>query len=378
MSSKQLTALFLCSLVPWTVATGLLPLLPVYAIQSGASQSTAGLFLAFCYAVLALGTAAAGWLSDRFQRRKQVIVLSGVAFVPILLLMGSTANIWLGVFLCGILFFLCGVIIAMVSVLAGLFAGKDQRGSIFGILLLAAPVGAIIGGFSTGYLVDLQGFPFMFNISAVFSILGPLAGLYVQDEEVPREGHAGKAKSLFRFPGGYYYLAAASLISSIAIFIAILVRSLEMDALGFSAASVSGAAAVGSIFSIPLQPLLGRLSDRAGRFPYLVLGYTAGVLGVVVMGLSGQVWGFWLASILLTLILSIGSSIGSALVADLVPPAELGSGMSIFNSMIWVGGILGYASAGYCIQNFSTGITLITAGVIMSISVIFLFPIRGK
>ena len=70
MSKKQLWSLFLCSLVPWTVGTGLLPLLPVYAAQLGAQPALTGYYLSFVYLALAVGTLSAGWLSDRFQRRK--------------------------------------------------------------------------------------------------------------------------------------------------------------------------------------------------------------------------------------------------------------------------------------------------------------------
>ena len=39
MSKKQILALFVCSLVPWTVGNGLVPLLPVYATQLGADPA---------------------------------------------------------------------------------------------------------------------------------------------------------------------------------------------------------------------------------------------------------------------------------------------------------------------------------------------------
>ena len=96
MSNKQLAVLFICSLVPWTIGTGLLPLLPIFVTETGASQSAAGYFLAFCYAALAVGTVTAGWLSDRFQRRKQMVILSGTACIPILFFIGLTTYIAMG------------------------------------------------------------------------------------------------------------------------------------------------------------------------------------------------------------------------------------------------------------------------------------------
>jgi hypothetical protein len=49
MSKKQLFALFVCSLVPYVVGNGLLPLLPVYAAHLGAESAEAGYYLSISY-----------------------------------------------------------------------------------------------------------------------------------------------------------------------------------------------------------------------------------------------------------------------------------------------------------------------------------------
>ena len=70
MKKQQAFALFVCTLVPWTVGHGLLSLWAVYAKQLGANPSMTGNFLAVAYFTLAFGTIAGGWLSARWQRRK--------------------------------------------------------------------------------------------------------------------------------------------------------------------------------------------------------------------------------------------------------------------------------------------------------------------
>ena len=82
MSRKQLFALFLCSLVIWTTGSGLIPLLPVYATQIGAAPAVVGYYLSFTYLASAIGTVAAGWLSDRLQRRKTLTIMCGMVSVP--------------------------------------------------------------------------------------------------------------------------------------------------------------------------------------------------------------------------------------------------------------------------------------------------------
>ena len=73
MEKKQLAALFACGLVGWTIAQGTLALLPVYAVRLGADPAWAGYYLALAFVAVTLGTLAAGWLSDRFQRRKALL-----------------------------------------------------------------------------------------------------------------------------------------------------------------------------------------------------------------------------------------------------------------------------------------------------------------
>jgi len=93
MSKKQLLALFVCSLVPWTVGNGLLPLLPVYATQLGADPKTAGNYLAFSYVAIAFGSISAGWISDGFQRRKISLIIVSLAGIPVCWLMGRAGSI---------------------------------------------------------------------------------------------------------------------------------------------------------------------------------------------------------------------------------------------------------------------------------------------
>ena len=69
IEGRQLLALFGYSLVVWALGNGVLPLLPVFALDLGATKFTTGLYLASSYAAIAAGTLVAGWISDRFGHR---------------------------------------------------------------------------------------------------------------------------------------------------------------------------------------------------------------------------------------------------------------------------------------------------------------------
>jgi len=92
--------------------------------------------------------------------------------------MGIATNIWQLTILTGITSFLGGIGVALVNIFVGLFAEKAKRGKIFGIIAMTSSLGALIGGATTGFLVDRWGFSFMFLAVSIFCMLWPLATLF--------------------------------------------------------------------------------------------------------------------------------------------------------------------------------------------------------
>ena len=169
MSKKHLALLFLCSLVPWTVGYGLLPLLPLYAAHLGAATGGAGLSLSVVYAALTSGTLIAGWLSDRLQARKPLLLLSGLLGIPAMWLVGRATTIGHLTVLTSMVYFLGGMGLALLTIIAGLLAGPAERGRVFGVLGLSGPVALVLGGLASGPIADRWGYPVLFSVSAAFT-----------------------------------------------------------------------------------------------------------------------------------------------------------------------------------------------------------------
>ncbi len=378
MSKKQILALFVCSLVPWTVGNGLVPLLPVYATQLGADPAVAGYYLAFSYFALAVGAVAAGWLSDRLGRRKMPLVVAGLAGIPIAWLIGRVGNIWGLSVLTAILWFCGGLGLALIGILTGLSAGEDERGKIFGILSLASGLGAVIGGLATGFIVERWGFPTMFTAVAGFLTLWPLSGIFLTEKEVERvHGEDRLAKERSRLGRSYHFLFAASLVASVAGFVIVLGRSLLMSDLGFGAMAIASTGAVGGIVAMPLPLLMGWLSDRTGRKIFLYLAYLAGITGLSVLAVSTSLWHFYIVLVLQTIFTAVSAAVGNALVTDLVSRESLGRGLSLFGATGWIGGVLGFAGAGYALQSLGTLPTFIIGICLTLIAIVLLIPIRS-
>jgi len=378
MGKKQIVALFLCSLVPWTVGNGLVPLLPVYAVQLGADSALAGFYLAFSYLAIALGAVSAGWVSGRY-RRKLPLIAAGWVGIPIAWLMGQVNFIWSLTLLTAILWFCGGLGLALIGILTGLSAGTHERGKIFGVLALTGGLGAVLGGVGTGWLVERWGYTTMFSILAIFLILWPLSGLLLEEKEdrktQPENEMPRKAPPLGR---SYSLLFAAAIMSSVTGFIIVLVRSFAMSDLGFGALEISSTGAVGGLISMPLPLVMGWLSDRINRKTFLILGYLSASAALILLAFSNALWHFWLVFILQGIAMGSAGSIGNAWVTDLIPRESLGKGLALYGSTGWIGGIIGFAAAGYALQNFGVTPTFVIGGCLSLAAIGLLIPIKAK
>lgn len=379
ISRKQLASLFICSLVPWIVGNGLLPLLPVYAVKLGADSTIAGLYLAFSYLAIALGALSAGWVSGSRYRRKLPLIIASSAGVPLAWLMGQANSIWTLTILTALLWFCGGLGLALIGILTGMSAGENERGKIFGILALTSGLGSVVGGLGAGWLVKNWGYTPMFSALAVFMLLWPLTALLLeekqdkksqQEEDIPR-----KPKPLGR---NYFLLFLASIMASIAGFFILLIRSLAMSNMGFGPLEISSTVVVGGLISMPLPFLMGWLSDRIDRKTFLVLGYLSAFAALILLAVSNALWQFWLVLILQGIAVGCNSSVGNAWVTDLIPRESLGKGLALFGSTVWIGGIIGFALAGYMLQNLGFTLTCFIGGCLGLAAVGLLIPIQAK
>jgi MFS family permease len=218
----------------------------------------------------------------------------------------------------------------------------------------------------------------MFTVVACVSMCNPLIGLFLEDRLIARD-QAKDAVSAGRWAGlsgSFFLLLAGRLAAAVAQFVGILSRTLVMGEMGFAATAISSAVAAGGVVSLGASLLAGWLSDRVGRKWLLGACYLGGAAGLAVLAVATSLPHFWLVAILLSLVGSVGGGIGSALVTDLVPQETLGRGLSLFSAMGWMGGIIGYASTGYAIENVGPAPTVMVAALVALVGVAMLVPIR--
>jgi MFS family permease len=377
MPRKQLLALMMVNMAAFGSGIGLFILLPIYATRLGADPASTGTFLSTIFIAVTLGTIVAGWLADRFQKRKLTLIVGGTLIVPLTWLMGSATTLSQLTVLVSLTWFIASMMAAMVGILAGLFAADHERGRVFGLLGLAVGIGGTLGSFAAGPIADRWGYPALFQAAALSYALVPLFGLLLTDRVIPRSPsqQATAQRPVFFANRSFLFLCCASIIIHIANSQIALSKPLIMDGLRFDATSISTAGAIGNLFGLPLPFLVGWLSDRLGRKPFIVLCYLSQVIGLLLLTSSSVLWQFWIISIFQVI---VGNSIvaGSALVTDTFSPEALGKALSLFSATPWIGFMIGFSLAGTAMNAFGVSSSLVLGAGIALLAVLLLVPIQ--
>ena len=377
MSKKQLAVLFIVALSTSIGGGAVVALLPIYATRLGADSTLNGLYFSATFAGLAAGTVVAGWLSDRLQRRKIILIVAGVLLAVTAWLLGKAVTMNQLFALTVAATFFAGIEGAMGNILAGIFAGEAERGRVFGFLASANPLGGLIGGLIGGPLMDHWGFSGLFTVVALLDLIAPLAGLLLQDktlEPVQRGAVFTSARSPL-LSVTFLLLFLASTIAFFTNGAQGLGRSLLMDKLGFDATAISSTGAVAGLVGLPFPFVLGWLSDRMGRKPLLIFCYLASAVSLTILSASTILWHFW-ASTALQMIVGASMGVGFALVTDLVPQESLGSGLALFGVTNWIGLVIGGVATGAAFQSIEMAPTLIICAVLALVGAALVIPIR--
>lgn len=383
MSKQKRFILFICNLVLWTIANGLVPLLPVQAASLGAQSTIIGFFMAFSYVMLAIGTMLSGWLVERGGTHKLLIMLISFILIPMLAILGQVDTVWQLTIVSGVVSLCLGLIFSLLTMLISLNASKVERGKIFGTIYLSIPLGALLGGATFGTLIDWGGYTTMYNVIAMGGLLLPITAIFwpssTVDQAIDGEDNDHVAPTQltpWQYSHMFILFLGITLVAYITSFIGRLGTSLVMTDLQFAATAISSTAAIGGLVALPIVPLLGSMSDRVGRKRFLSVIYITATLGILTLSQATSLWQFWLAAALISIATYSNGSLASALATDLLSPQSMNKGMALFNATAWIAGIIGYAATGYVIEQFDAT-TIFAIGTAMPVlAVVMLGMVR--
>lgn len=125
--------------------------------------------------------------------------------------------------------------------------------------------------------------------------------------------------------------------------------------LGASPTQLGLLMAVYSVMQLIFSPMWGKISDRIGRKPVMILGISGLALSFFLMAFASKLWILFAARIIGGLLSSANMPTVMAYVADITTEEDRGKGMGIIGSSVGLGFILGPAIGGiFSKQSLST------------------------
>ncbi|MGQ4647882.1 MFS transporter [Lyngbya aestuarii] len=374
---QNLLILFAAGLLFWSSLASMLPTLPPYIEDMGATKQQLGIVMG-CFAIgLLLSRTTLGNLADQHSR-KLVLVIGTlvVAIAPLgYLLVDSIGLLMLirvfhGISLAA---FTTGYI-ALVTDLSPV----HQRGELIGYMSLVTPIGLGLGPALGGFLLVETNYPTLFLVSGGLGLLGMLCACQVKENkrsEVDSQGNSQPSWKNFwqllssprlRIPALVLLLAGLS-FGAISTFVALFIRETGVDfnpGLYFSAAAV---------FNFMARFFIGRASDRFGRGVFISGSLVFYGLAMFLLAHAQSPQGFLLASIAQGIGAGTLLPMMIALISDRSSPNERGRVFSVSIS----GFDLGIALAGPIFGSLADllgyrGIFSITIGLIVLALMIFI------
>jgi MFS family permease len=266
---------------------------------------------------------------------------------------------------------------------------RERRGAALGTYTACTQAGSLLGPFIGGYLIYAAGFPSAFVTAGVFGCIAVLL-FYSLHLEVaaPRRRDGGLSAVLAEMWKGFVVVSRNRrvLITSSTDAAKMIANGALMAFLplyGVSAGLNPGE--VGLLFTVQAftsffsKPVMGRVSDRVGRQPLIMIGLLICALTFICIP--------HVSLFPLLLVLSAGfgfgeavvSSSSSALVADSSEFKTLGAGMGMQGTIMDIGHASGPLLAGLLIGRMSyAGAFTVIAGLQVVVAALFWLTMRQK
>lgn len=316
----------------------IIPILPIYSQNLGASEAQIGFLFASYAIVLLLTLLPFGMVVDRYGKKPLIVLGMFLLFVSSILYASSQSllHLMLSRMLQGLS---ASCTWAAALPLAAYAATEAKRGLEMSAVTIATGLGAVLGPIIGG----LGAIQFPFYLLALFSLaLCLFSLLYLREARAEREFLYLREKlaRIFRLSG-----VQVACIGVIFVYFALgmleVLFPLYMAGCGYQRVNIGLLFGIYAFFFIGIQPLVGAWSDNVGRISPIVLGLFLGALFLPIPF-------FFTTIIPWILVLSIlGLAAGAVytptlpLIADSVDLRDQGVAYALYTSMHSVGYLLG-------------------------------------
>ncbi len=357
------------------------PVLPLFAQHLGAGPSGVGMVAAVSAFTGIIASIPAGMLSDRWGRKRMLIIASLVfATAPLLYLF--VTNIWQ----LALVRFYHGFATALflpvsMALISDLF--HEERGERMGWFSTATLLGRFLAPIAGGTILGALAASPSFGYRAVYVMCG-LAGattLFLA-LGMPTVADVPDQPQKWRDTFG----AFRSVVLNRAIMVTAMVEAAILFAYGtfetflplYAKQNGISAYGIGIFLSSQVivlaltKPFMGRFSDRHGRKPQIISGAVMGACAIASLSGFGTFVPFLLISMLFGLSLSVVTSATAAYIADLSKKETYGSSMGMLGSVMDIGHTTGPLAAGFMASSFGLSTSFLGASLVLILAA-FLF-----
>ena len=356
-------------------------LLPVYGKDLGASALEIGVIFSAFSVMTILMRPLVGWALDRFGRRP-FYLLGMLGYALTMLAFAYSDQVW-GMLVARLL---QGVSSACAwlsaSAIIADITGADNRARYFGRLAQASSRGSILGAFISFFLfmgrLNLNGQEIAvdgWKVSFLVFGAGALIALVIASRRLPETNplSAQTSSEPIRWSRAWALLMLVTLVTAAAWTMTspILILFLQ-DRLQAGIEVISWAFLPSGIIWAVLPAQLGRLADRFGRKPLMVLGLVVSSLAMFVLPWLTSFIGFAILWSLLALCFAAGDPAEQALVADLTGGDQRGRAYGLYVLASDIGAALGPLGGGWLYDSFAPSTPFLATGVILALCALVL------
>lgn len=354
------------------------PALPLLALQIGASDSQIGLISAISPIPGILVSSVVGAYSDK-HGRSRIILLSLLIFATAPFLYIFVTQVWQ----LGLVRFYHGFATAMFMPVA-MAAVADRfhpsnRGQALGTYSSFTMVGRFVAPFLGGALIFYASFTSLYLVIGFSAIFALLLSLMIPWEAKGAVMHAK------RFEGSTV-TALKEVVKERKIMVTSSMEALQYFAVGafeaflpiymdkmlhFNALQIGFVMGIQVVSMLLAKPLMGRLSDRRGRVPFIIGGLLLGAATIILMPLASNLFVLAALSIGFGLTVATVTASTSALVTEIAGSSAHGSSIGVLSSVMDIGHSVGPLVTGMVVGavSFMAGFGL--AAVLLVVGAIF-------
>jgi len=300
-----------------------------------------------------------GAVCDRFRRRVPLIVLGGALSSLLWLPMIYVKTAWELIVLVALQAFISSMVAPAWAALIGDMVPQPKRGSVIATINAAASLGSITATLISGYIMASIGgsLSHMYMIPLILATIcgfgASLAMLTLRERKV-KELEKPKVHSWVNWRlllRGNLNFRRFCLISvfhgffmSIAwpLFPITVVKVIKADMVQVAYLSV-----ISGGVSLVIRRFVGRLADRAGRKPLIIVGRAGIVLVPLIYAIATSVYHLYVVDFAIGILVAASEIAVFAYLLDVTPEEQRGASVAFFNTMNGFSTFLGSITGGY-------------------------------